>query len=77
MTFTFILLYQRPFVKKEVHGLSEKNSNAAKIAQREYARQWRRKNPEKVRAINRRYWERRAAKLQASEGRTDDAKAEV
>ncbi len=57
--------------------MSEKNSNAAKMAQREYARQWRRKNPDKVRAANQRYWERRAAKLQASEGRTDDAKAEV
>ncbi len=46
-------------------------------ARREYFREWRRKNPDKVRAANQRYWERRAAKLQASEGRTDDAKTEV
>ncbi len=47
--------------------MNEKNSNAAKIAQREYARQWRRKNPEKVRAINRRYWEKKAAQRKEAE----------
>lgn len=34
---------------------------AAKQAQREYARQWRRKNPDKIRDINRRYWQKKAA----------------
>lgn len=29
---------------------------------REYYRQWRAKNPDKVRENNRRYWEKRAAK---------------
>lgn len=28
---------------------------------REYIRKWRKNNPEKVREINQRYWERRAA----------------
>lgn len=28
---------------------------------REYIRRWRKNNPEKVREINRRYWEKRAA----------------
>ena len=43
----------------------------ARKAQREYMREWRRKNPEKVRAINKRYWERRAAKL--AEKKTKEA----
>ncbi|ANU54644.1 phosphatase [Acutalibacter muris] len=32
----------------------------AREAQREYQRQWRRKNPDKVREMNRRYWEKKA-----------------
>ncbi|OUO13139.1 hypothetical protein B5F94_10740 [Flavonifractor sp. An4] len=46
----------------------------ARAARAAYFREWRKKNPDKVRESNRRYWERRAQKLQASEGRTDDAK---
>lgn len=34
----------------------------AKEERREYYRQWRAKNPDKVRENNRRYWEKRAAK---------------
>lgn len=34
---------------------------------REYYRQWRAKNPDKVRENNRRYWERRAAKRAEAE----------
>ena len=34
----------------------------AKEERREYFRQWRAKNPDKVRENNRRYWERRAAR---------------
>lgn len=33
---------------------------AAKEAQRAYKRSWRRKNPEKVKEYNRRYWEKKA-----------------
>lgn len=40
----------------------------ARKAQREYMREWRRKNPEKVRAINKRYWERKAEKLAEKKG---------
>lgn len=32
----------------------------AKGVQREYQREWRRKNPDKVREKNRRYWEKKA-----------------
>ena len=35
-------------------------------ALRTYQREWRRNNPDKVRANTDRYWERQAAKLQAS-----------
>lgn len=42
---------------------------AIKKARAEYAREWRRKNPDKVREINRRYWEKKAAQMQESEGK--------
>lgn len=42
-------------------------SEQARAAQREYLREWRRKNPDKVRENNRRYWERKAQQA-ASEG---------
>lgn len=46
-------------------------SEAAKAAQNEYLKQWRKKNREKVAAINQRYWERKAAALAASENAGD------
>ena len=39
--------------EKELHEL-------VKAEQNRYAREWRAKNPDKVRAFNRRYWEKRA-----------------
>lgn len=43
------------------------NLDAAAIqARREYQRQWRAKNPDKVRANNRRYWEKKAQKYRES-----------
>lgn len=39
-----------------------------KEAQREYQRQWRAKNPDKVRAKNRRYWEKKAREAMEKEG---------
>ena len=33
---------------------------AARLTCNEYAREWRRRNPEKVRERNRRYWEKKA-----------------
>lgn len=35
-------------------------SAAAKKARAEYAKEWRKKNPDKQREINRRYWEKKA-----------------
>ena len=54
--------------------MNKRFSDAAKMARREYARQWRRKNPEKVRESNRRYWERKAQQMQKSGG-DNNAKA--
>lgn len=39
----------------------------AKQAQREYARKWRANNPDKVKAAQARYWQRKAAELEAEE----------
>lgn len=39
----------------------------AREERREYFRQWRAKNPDKVRENNRRYWERRAARRAEAE----------
>ena len=40
---------------------------AIKKLQREYLRQWRAENPDKVKAANGRYWEKKAAQLKAGE----------
>lgn len=41
--------------------MSNQLTQAAKEARRAYQREWRRKNKEKVKDNNRRYWERKAA----------------
>ena len=38
-------------------------SNEAKAARRAYKRQWAQKNPDKVQAQQRRYWEKQALKI--------------
>lgn len=40
----------------------------ARAERREYFRQWRAKNKDKVKENNRRYWEKRAAKKAEAEG---------
>lgn len=37
----------------------------AEEARREYKRQWRKKNPDKVKAAEKRYWEKKAAQMTA------------
>lgn len=39
--------------------------DAGKVSRAEYYRVWRKKNPDKVRLYNKRYWERRAEKERA------------
>lgn len=43
----------------------------AREERREYYRQWRARNPEKIRENNRRYWERKAAKKAADKKETE------
>lgn len=63
--------------KKRKGDFMTELSNLAKEAQRAYLREWRRKNPEKVRESNRRYWERKAAQLEQEQpergGENNDA----
>ena len=39
----------------------------AKEKQRQYYREWRKKNPDKIRENNRRYWEKKAAKARSDQ----------
>lgn len=41
--------------------------NAAKAARNAYAKEWRRKNPDKVKAANARYWEKKATEMKLAE----------
>ena len=38
-------------------------SKDAKEMRRQYLREWRKKNPDKVKQYNREYWERKAAQM--------------
>jgi len=50
---------------------NEKIRELVKAERNAYAKAWRAKNPEKVRAINERYWEKKAAqKLRESESKS-------
>ncbi len=42
-------------------------SDQAKAAQLEYRREWARRNPDKIRAQQRRYWEKRAKRQQEAQ----------
>lgn len=53
----------------------EPMSQAAREARRLYKRRWNRANPEKVRAAQARYWERRAQEAQ-EEKNDDDERAD-
>jgi len=53
-------------MSKSTRTVSDYMTDEAKKARREYARQWRLNNPDKVRANLARYWERKA-KAQAAE----------
>lgn len=47
----------------------------AKAARRIYEKQWRAKNPEKVRARYERYWQKKAAELQLAEDKAEHAES--
>ena len=48
-------------------------TDAAKEARRQYKRQWAKKNPEKVKAHQARYWEKRAAEQANQTQETDES----
>jgi len=47
-------------------------SEAARQEKNRYFREWRRRNPDKVKAAQRRYWERRAAGKKGKEGANNE-----
>ena len=49
----------------------EEQARAARVA---YFREWRKKNPDKVKENNRRYWEKRSARLAAEKEANNGAK---
>lgn len=51
-------------------GEKKQLDEQARAARAAYFREWRRRNPDKVRAANRKYWERRAQRMQESAGET-------
>ena len=51
-------------------------TDAAKEARRAYKRKWARENPEKVRAQQERYWNKRAEAEAAAQGQTSLFQAE-
>lgn len=46
---------------------------AARVARNAYAREWRKKNPDKVKAATSRYWMKKAAELREAGSYADDA----
>lgn len=67
--YMFIFIYGIIITGKP--GRSEtKMTEPAKQARREYYREWRRKNPDKVKATQQRYWLRKAEQIQRAEQRT-------
>lgn len=47
--------------------MTEHEIEEIKKARREYKREWRKRNPEKVKAANERYWLKKAAETRAKE----------
>lgn len=56
--------------------VADHNDERAREAQRQYLREWRKRNPAKVRAYNEAYWRRKAQQMQ-QDGGGADAKADV
>lgn len=53
----------------------QRMTEAAKEARRQYKREWNRKNKDKVRESQRRYWERKAAAQQETDTTQEDSTA--
>ena len=51
-------------MKGEVYTMSKQLSKEANDARNAYAREWRKKNPEKVRQAQEKYWKKKAKEMQ-------------
>lgn len=54
--------------------MTESEKKAAAEARNAYAREWRKKNPDKVRANNKAYWARKAAQAEAVRKEAEEGK---
>ena len=52
-------------------------TNEAKEARRKYKREWAKKNPEKVKAQQERYWAKQAEKQEAQEAQEGDLQCKM
>lgn len=59
--------------RKEVQILDPEKrlDEQARSTRAEYFREWRRKNPDRVREINKRYWQKRAMRLAAEKAKEE------
>ena len=65
---SIISWYKRQDINRYGGVVLDKETRAKiRAARNAYASEWRRKNPERAKAINERYWERRAERLAAEE----------
>ena len=49
-------------------------TDGAKKSRNEYYKKWRKENPDRVREIQNRYWEKLAARAEAAKAETDSTK---
>jgi len=57
--------------------VSNQLQSQASEMRRKYLREWRKKNPEKVRQYNREYWQRKAAKTNQDVDGTEEGDADA
>lgn len=58
--------------EKELKELTEKElKEKARLARNRYAREYRRKNPDKIKAINERYWAKKGLELEANQEKAE------
>lgn len=53
--------------------MTEMEKDAVRKARNAYRREWNKRNPEKVKAAQERYWLKQAAQIAAAEGGREDA----
>ena len=65
----------RPTHRNQITEEGQRMTEAAKEARRQYKREWNRKNRDKVRESQRRYWERKAAAQNKTDTTQEDSTA--